>query len=190
MMNDTAADMYSATLMATWGRAKEREFRQLLSKLAVQIGQSGQPRKSWAIDKWDRDLLKCGPRASKKEEGVYGGRVPRLHRRFYRAASAADTQGGDSNRLAAIPAGWLGQAMGRSFTRKQLCTDRVHTDRYLLVVWLASGLGDRDCRVTQSILRQSAMLWFRARHRTGVRPWNVHDRRGESWDYQNHLALV
>lgn len=54
MMNDTAADMYSATLMATWGRAKEREFRQLLSKLAVQIGQSGPPRRAWSLDKWDR----------------------------------------------------------------------------------------------------------------------------------------
>ena len=54
MMNDTAADMYSATLMATWGRAKEREFRQLLVNLAVQIGQSGQQRKAWPLDKWDR----------------------------------------------------------------------------------------------------------------------------------------
>jgi hypothetical protein len=54
MMNDTAADMYAATLMATWGRAKEREFRQLLTRLAVQIGQSGQPRQAWKYDKWDR----------------------------------------------------------------------------------------------------------------------------------------
>jgi hypothetical protein len=54
MMLDTSADMYAATLMATWGRAKEREFRQLLSKLAVQVGRSGQARKGLAMDKWDR----------------------------------------------------------------------------------------------------------------------------------------
>ncbi len=54
MMNDTTADMYAATLMATWGRAKEREFRQLLSKLAVQVGRSGAPRQAWPMDKWDR----------------------------------------------------------------------------------------------------------------------------------------
>jgi hypothetical protein len=54
MMLDTAADMYAATLMATWGRSKEREFRQLLSKLAIQVGRSGQPRRGWQMDKWDR----------------------------------------------------------------------------------------------------------------------------------------
>jgi hypothetical protein len=54
LMLDTTADMYAATLMATWGRAKEREFRQLLSKLAIQVGRSGAPSKAWAMDKWDR----------------------------------------------------------------------------------------------------------------------------------------
>jgi hypothetical protein len=54
MMNNTDADMYSATLMATWARAKEREFRKLLSLLAVQVGRSGTPRQSWPLDKWDR----------------------------------------------------------------------------------------------------------------------------------------
>jgi hypothetical protein len=54
MVADTAADMYGATLLATWGRSKEREFRQLLSALAVQVGRSGTPRKTWPMDKWDR----------------------------------------------------------------------------------------------------------------------------------------
>ncbi len=54
LMLTSDADMYAATLMATWGRAKEREFRKLLSQLAVQIGVSGAARCGWTMDKWDR----------------------------------------------------------------------------------------------------------------------------------------
>lgn len=60
LMLTADADMYAATLMATWGRAKEREFRKLLSQLAVRIGVSGpaqaanRARQGWKMDKWDR----------------------------------------------------------------------------------------------------------------------------------------
>ena len=54
MMLDVDADMYATTLMATWGRAKEREFRYLIKQLAMHVGKTGQQRQAWAMDKWDR----------------------------------------------------------------------------------------------------------------------------------------
>ena len=54
MMLSTTTDMYGTTLVATWGRAKEREFNKLLLDLARQIGYSGRQRKGWSMDKWGR----------------------------------------------------------------------------------------------------------------------------------------
>ena len=54
MMLATDTDMYGTTLVATWGRAKEREFNKNLLDLARQVGYSGRQRQGWSMDKWGR----------------------------------------------------------------------------------------------------------------------------------------
>jgi hypothetical protein len=54
LMIATDSDMYATTLLATWGRTKEREFRLLLANLANQINRSGPVNAGWTLDKWDR----------------------------------------------------------------------------------------------------------------------------------------
>jgi len=54
MMLGTDTDMYGTTLVATWGSAKQKEFRAQLKLLARQIGYSGRQRGSWTMDKSDR----------------------------------------------------------------------------------------------------------------------------------------